>query len=498
MKAFFGLLCLLCLGSTAWAGKLALIVGNNVGSGEDPRLRYAERDARRVAETLREVGGVAAADLVLLAGNDAGTVRRALARLVARTTPGTTFYFYYSGHAGVDGLHVRGETLAWEELRAFSDTGDRDLRIVLVDACHAGQLARAKGFVAVPARDGEPAGRGAAVLAAAEWYEAAQESDALGGSFFTHALVSGLRGAADLDRDGVVTLTELHSHVSRDTSLRTARAGLRQHPTYRFDIAGRGDIVLANLRSGEARIVLGASIGGTVLVVEHGSSSVLVEAGKRDGETLVLAVPKGRYQVLVRDGDRIGVTDVTLAWGGEAHISASQLSPRSLQEVALKGSRLDLRRRHARVGASLASPPLAGSGLLPSIFVAAGQKLGRVDVGVRTGLGRTTFGTVDTEVTMTAWHVGAFAALEWPRRRWDLRAFVAADVTRVWQDVGDATDRRGWVPGAGVGLGARIPIASGAFLEAAAEARLETPEIDEAGRRARALVRAELAVGWAF
>ena len=40
--------------------------------------------------------------------------------------------------------------------------------------------------------------------------EAAQESDRICASYFTHYLVSGFRGAADLSGDGKVTLNEAY------------------------------------------------------------------------------------------------------------------------------------------------------------------------------------------------------------------------------------------------------------------------------------------------
>src|SRR5262249_46113662 len=44
------------------SSRLAVVVGSNSGLATDPPPRYAERDARRVAEAPRDVGGVARAD----------------------------------------------------------------------------------------------------------------------------------------------------------------------------------------------------------------------------------------------------------------------------------------------------------------------------------------------------------------------------------------------------------------------------------------------------
>jgi hypothetical protein len=482
------------------APRMAIVVGSNAGAGADPPLRYAERDARRVAEALRDVGGVARADLTLLTGADVATVQRALrdARRRAVAVPGAMLLVYYSGHAGLDGLHVSGAVLPWAELRELADVDGEDLRIVLVDACHAGALARAKGFVAVPPEELESASRGAAVLAAAEWFEAAQESDALGGSFFTHALVSGLRGAADADGDGRVTLGELHAYVSRDTSARTATTGVVQHPTYRFDIAGRGDVVLGRLREGDARVVLAEPLEGDVVVLERDSSSVLVETRKRAGAPLTFALPKGRYQVLVRGEGRVGVAEITLPWGGERRLGPGDVSPRSYQDVVLKGGVVDVRRHRLRVGPSLETPLLEGMGLVPSIGLAAGRKLARLELGARAAAGRRRFDAVDTAITATFVEAGAFAALAWPRRRWDLRAWAAVDLARMWQEVEDSGARAGFIPAAAVGLGAQVPLDQRIFVEAGLEGRVLVPELEERGRAPRLGLRAELRIGWAL
>ncbi|HTU57369.1 MAG TPA: hypothetical protein VMF89_03030, partial [Polyangiales bacterium] len=79
------LIVLLCasawlLSSTAQAGveRFAVVIGNNRGLTGDEVLRYAESDAERVHEVLRELGGFQPANMVLLRNEDATTVQRTL------------------------------------------------------------------------------------------------------------------------------------------------------------------------------------------------------------------------------------------------------------------------------------------------------------------------------------------------------------------------------------------------------------------------------------
>ena len=110
------------------------------------------------------------------------------------------------------------------------------------------------------------------VLAAAAPAEVAQEAQALGGSFFTHFLVSALRGAADASGDGLVTLSEAHAYTTTHTLAATSeRARAIQHPTFRFDITGHGEVVLTDLRESAASLHLDAQVWGHVLITEKGS-----------------------------------------------------------------------------------------------------------------------------------------------------------------------------------------------------------------------------------
>ena len=80
------------------------------------------------------------------------------------------------------------------------------------DACRGGSWTRSKGLTAAPAIELKAPfslqSEGTVLFAASSGLESAHESDRLRGSFFTHHLVGGLLGAADISGDGVVTAPE--------------------------------------------------------------------------------------------------------------------------------------------------------------------------------------------------------------------------------------------------------------------------------------------------
>jgi hypothetical protein len=248
----------------ARAEHLAVVVGNNVGQRDDVPLRFAEDDAVRVGDALVATGGFPAGDVAVLRGAEAGDVRRAVLGMNERLrrTPAddSTLVVYYSGHADARALHTGDSTLPLQELEQMVRSSAARFRVLIVDACRSGVLTRTKGGraaapvdLAATVEGSAAAGEGFVILTSAAAGEDAQESDALQGSFFTHHLVSALLGAADADADDVVTLAELYryawEHTIRDSS--ETLLGV-QHPGYRYDLRGSGDIVLARLRTGRA------------------------------------------------------------------------------------------------------------------------------------------------------------------------------------------------------------------------------------------------------
>src|SRR5437868_14894755 len=114
-----------------------------------------------------------------------------------------------------------GTQLDLSELEQLVRGSAAGFRLLILDACRAGALARVKGGSPIPPFDiqlGERvAGEGAVFLTSSSASEDSQESDEIKSSFFTHALVSGLLGAADANGDGRVTLAESYRSPSDAT-----------------------------------------------------------------------------------------------------------------------------------------------------------------------------------------------------------------------------------------------------------------------------------------
>lgn len=145
-------------------------------------------------------------------------------------------------------------------------------------------------------------GTGLAYLTASSTEEDAQESDALQGSFFTQALVTGLLGAADNNRDGAVALEEAY-HYAYEATLRATSLSVAgvQHPTFRYDLSGRGALILTRpaAYSGQrGRVQLPPGLG--VIIMREDENGPVVAEVPADSSSRTMSLPPGRYFVRVR------------------------------------------------------------------------------------------------------------------------------------------------------------------------------------------------------
>jgi len=328
--------------------RFGLFVGNDAGHGSEVPLRWAEADARRLRDTFLDVGGFHPEDTVLLEGAGPADVVRAAedlagrVRVVEAAGRQTLMLVYYSGHADARALHLGSADLEMARLHAALEGSGAQVRLAVVDACRSGGFSRLKGGRVVPPfaiRVEEGLfGEGHVTLTSSAADEDSQESDRLRGSYFTHHVVAGLRGAADRSGDGRVTLSELYRYAYHQTvrSTRATAAGA-QHPAYRFDLRGHADLVLATLPAAGGRLArLRFEHGGSWLVMDEESGDVAAEvAAGTDGGVLVL--PAGTYRVSRRERDALLETVVELSAGAEAPVREAALERFAYARLVRKG-----------------------------------------------------------------------------------------------------------------------------------------------------------------
>jgi hypothetical protein len=325
------------------ARRVAIVVAQHNGGPGRAILRHAGSDAKAFRDVLIDVGGVKDDDVTLLVDTDRHAFESALADLAAgddaRAGGRLEVVVYYSGHSDEEGLLFGTERLPWDAFRADVDAVAADVKVVVLDSCASGAAVRKKGGKRRPPLmvNAKTAPKGYAYLTSSSADEASQESDRLGGSYFTYALVSGLRGAADVSGDGRVTLDEAYRFAFHETLARTqTTVGGAQHANFDIQLSGAGELVLTDLRDPSGRLVLADDVYGRVFVRTTPERRLMAEVTKLKGFPLPLALPPGGYDVVVVEGVRAARAQARVTSLG-AIIDTKAFEPVDIEEAIPRG-----------------------------------------------------------------------------------------------------------------------------------------------------------------
>jgi hypothetical protein len=270
----------------AVGNRLAVVIG--VGDYEQaaiPKLRYAVRDAEAVHEVLIKSGRFKKENVLLLTDRTGQrptlrNIKSALGTFLARSArKEDTVLVFFAGH-GAPEIDARGlerdglakylipsdadpndlyaTALSMDEIHTVFGRIEADRMVMFVDACYSGS-AGGRTFVSKRLRtrdmviDGDflerlTRAKGRAIVTASRPAELSVELPELGHGLFTYYLVEGLKGGADLNRDGVVTLQELYEYVEAQVSRKAREVGGNQHPIMKGEIEGPLPLVFPGAR----------------------------------------------------------------------------------------------------------------------------------------------------------------------------------------------------------------------------------------------------------
>lgn len=325
--------------------RVALIVGANDGGPGRVRLRYAGSDARALAQVLAEVGRIERRDAIVLIDPSPAQLLDGFARagrqVEAARAAGerVQFLFYYSGHADDRGLQLGTSQVDYPKLRGLIAAVPAQVHLGMLDSCSSGAFVRQKGGkMRPPLSTGDASIEGHAFLTSSSAEEAAQESDRIGGSFFTHYLVSGLRGAADVNRDRQVTLHEAYRFAFDETLAGTETTlGRAQHPVFDIQLVGSGDLVMTDLRETSALLDIHSNVGGRVYV-RDAQGRLAAELYKGVGAGAVsLALEPGTYSVVVDDGKALRRASLEVRAGAKNELTTAALGPVVAEATTSRG-----------------------------------------------------------------------------------------------------------------------------------------------------------------
>ena len=265
--------------NAAVASTYGLVIGIDDYQHISPKLDGAVNDARDVADALRKNG---AQEVRLLVNQEASrdAIMAAWGDLVSKAHKGDIIVLHYAGHGGQEPEHIKGseptgfdstllladfalkgkdtyERIVDDEMgEMFKRAADAGAKLmVVVDACHSGTMTRAFSNPAIakprvravtylpidPAEDRLPPMDPAWAKIPKDipnvfYFGAVQDNEEspeveIEGRWrgaLSWALASGLRGAADTNGDGVVTIEELRNYIVDQINMKLEG---QQHPS---------------------------------------------------------------------------------------------------------------------------------------------------------------------------------------------------------------------------------------------------------------------------
>jgi hypothetical protein len=298
------------LPSQARTVRAGLFIGANHGSFGEDVLFFAKEDALKMYLAFLEYGQLNKNLALVVSDSKLKSVQSKIGELAARTQLLKDFddtrlecIFYYSGHGGLDGLHLDGKTYTYQEFYQDIHSLACDLSIIILDACNSGSLLKVKGITFVEDEyrvkiyDNKT---GEIFITSSADSEYAQEKEEFKGSIFTFYLVNGLIGAADINQDGRITLSEAYNFASRRTIQETfGSAKGFQVPSYKYQVQGSQDTVLTEL-SAEKESIMAPQNREGIMTFMDSQKGIIWGDFKVDRHRRQIFVPTGRYLVRLR------------------------------------------------------------------------------------------------------------------------------------------------------------------------------------------------------
>jgi|GEM_PF-1842546 len=323
-------------------------VSASQGREGEATLKWAQSDVEKMETVFTELGGVHPSRSVVLHDPTVRDVEDALLKLqgnleeVRRQGERAEVVLHYAGHGDETSLHLTDGNLDVSVFQAAVARLPAAATVVVLDACRTSS-STTRGATVGPRFEGSvvrtPAPDGVVLMFASKTGEIAQESDAIEGAFFTHALLAGLRGAADVDHDGQVTLAEAWQVAHAQTLTKTHASAAAQHPQLQLQLEGEGDLVLTQLARARAVVRLQRDIQGHVLLLDARTGRVIVEVEKHDAAVVDLAVPATKVGVQVRPTSgaaRRG--ELSLEWGGTTTVGWDDLDDAPMLATVARGA----------------------------------------------------------------------------------------------------------------------------------------------------------------
>jgi hypothetical protein len=238
------------------------------------KLKYAVNDALGFKKYLKEYVGIADDHIFFLIDQEATKVRienQLGTQLKRKAAKGDTVIIFYAGHGAVetDPSNPDGDGFEKYLLPYDADLDDlyttaismddvgkifqriRAERLIFIaDTCYSG-ASGGRTMMATKTRanlsdrfyERISKGKGRVIISSSSANEISKEDDSLQHGIFSYYLLEGLKGQADQDSDGIITVSELFSYISRKVPEASAQD---QHPVKKGET--EGELVIGRVK----------------------------------------------------------------------------------------------------------------------------------------------------------------------------------------------------------------------------------------------------------
>ncbi|MBN2040649.1 MAG: caspase family protein [Spirochaetes bacterium] len=329
--------------------RFAFIAGVNNGGAKREKLLYAVSDAVSFQKLLHEMGGVLPGDSILMLNPDREKFLsgiRALQRKIKVNKHNASrieAIFYYSGHSDEQAILLGNEKIKYEDIKKSINSFNADVKIAIFDSCSSGAFTRLKGGkMRTPFMiDNSYNMKGYAFMTSSSIDEASQESDSIKGSFFTHYLLSGLRGAADMTQDGRITLNEAYQFAYNETLARTEKTlSGPQHPNYNIQMSGTGDVVMTDIRKSRVVMTLDKDLSGKFFIRDM-ENNLVCELRKPASRQIQFGLEDGTYTITNIEENGLYEARIVLATGSVFTLARNHFTLTDKEYAVVRGDTKD-------------------------------------------------------------------------------------------------------------------------------------------------------------
>lgn len=250
----------------------AIVIG--IGDYQDPaisKLKYTHADAKAFAEFLTDPDrcGIPKDQIKILIDEEANcyNIKDSISDwLFQNAAEDSTAVIFFAGHGGSEPSRRPGVTeasekylLPWDtklknlyasaiSCLTFNDLLDRvhvKRKVIFMDACYSGGVAKAgsRDLNVIENPYSTLEGQGTVVVAASQPNQKSWEIESIGHGIFTYHLLEALKGEADLDKNGEITIWEVIEYLKKTVPKSASKlVNETQVPYWRGE--GFGDIRL--------------------------------------------------------------------------------------------------------------------------------------------------------------------------------------------------------------------------------------------------------------